>query len=94
VLTFQKTKFSDNLNFKLCEFVIRFNCITSILFDLALGLEHKIGNFEVGKEFDALCVQPNLARSKFVVVDKLDSMEVCQFMFIRLQSGVNIVIRM
>ena len=41
-----------------------------------LGLEDKIGNFEVGKEFDAIYVQPNLARSKFVVLMNHDIIEV------------------
>ncbi|KAJ3438303.1 guanine deaminase [Anaeramoeba flamelloides] len=36
----------------------------------ALGLEHKIGNFEIGKEFDAILINPNqqIEKSSFDVL--------------------------
>ena len=41
-----------------------------------LGLDEIIGNFEVGKEFDALLVEPRVNRSKFVVVSNFDTVQV------------------
>jgi len=35
-----------------------------------------IGNFEVGKEFDALLIEPQVNRSKFIVVSNFDSVQV------------------
>jgi len=35
-----------------------------------------IGNFEVGKEFDALLIEPEVTRSKFVVVSNFDNVQV------------------
>jgi len=43
---------------------------------LVLGLDEIIGNFEVGKEFDALLVEPRVNRSKFVVVSNFDTVQV------------------
>ena len=43
---------------------------------LVLGLDDIIGNFEVGKEFDALLIEPGVTRSKFVVVSNFDTVQV------------------
>jgi len=43
---------------------------------LVLGLDDTIGNFEVGKEFDALLIEPRVMRSKFVVVSNFDTVQV------------------
>jgi len=43
---------------------------------LVLGLDDVIGNFEVGKEFDALLMEPGVTRSKFVVVTNFDTVQV------------------
>ena len=43
---------------------------------LVLGLDDTIGNFEVGKEFDALLVEPQVPRSKFTVVSNFDTLQV------------------
>lgn len=39
----------------------------------ALGLDKKIGNFEVGKEFDAILVNPFTSNSRFMVLKNQDS---------------------
>ena len=44
-----------------------------------LGLDDIIGNFEVGKEFDALLIEPQIIRSKFVVVSNFDTVQVATF---------------
>ena len=41
-----------------------------------LGLDDTIGNFEVGKEFDALLIEPHVTRSKFIVVNDFDTVQV------------------
>jgi len=46
-----------------------------VLLWLVLGLDEKIGNFELGKEFDAVLVEPRVARSKFIVTN-FDSIQV------------------
>jgi len=49
---------------------------------LVLGLDDIIGNFEVGKEFDALLIEPGVTRSKFVVVSSFDTVQVLLVMLI------------
>ena len=42
-------------------------CYFNIFFTIALGLDDKVGNFEVGKEFDALLVNVCAEDSPFDV---------------------------
>jgi len=44
-----------------------------------LGLDDIVGNFEVGKEFDALLIEPEVMRSKFVVVRNFDTIQVMDY---------------
>ena len=46
---------------------------------LVLGLDDIIGNFEVGKEFDALLIEPEVMRSKFIVVRNFDTVQVMDY---------------
>lgn len=55
-----------------------------------LGLDDIIGNFEVGKEFDALLIEPGVTRSKFVVVSNFDTVQDIVEKFIFLGDDRNI----
>lgn len=50
---------------------------------LALSLDSKIGNFEIGKDFDALIIDMNVKNSSVDYFDNCDPMELLQkFVFV------------
>lgn len=56
-----------------------------------LGLENRIGNFEIGKEFDALHINPNALFSKFMVIRNQDTILEVVEKFLTVGDDRNIV---
>lgn len=57
----------------------------------ALGLSNKIGNFEVGKEFDAILINPYVPLSRFIVLHSHDSILEILEKFLTLGDDRNVV---